>query len=160
MPQAKHKPYIRKLQGQILVPYNCTTTTDSETGDTLYSFSLFRHAPGHPIDDLTYWIEKTWRQLNAELQHYISQYYGQGVQSTINGYASRALSDGRDDIVAECRKVQDWIDSVLDYYDSQKSAIMAAVTEDERMMVTWDFAGNVPLTEYVDWREIKAMFTT
>jgi len=158
MPQATHKPYIRRLQGKILVPYNCSTTTDPETGETLYNFSVIRHPPGRPMNNQSYWIEQTWRQLNAELQAYIFQYYDQGIQATINGYASRALSEDRSDIVAECRKVQDWIDQVLEYYDSIKSDLLAVSTEDERLMTAWDFAENVPLTEYINWRDVKAMF--
>ncbi len=158
MPQSKHKPYIRNLQDQILVPYNCKTTVDSETEDILYEFSLLKHSKGRSINDFNYWLNLTRRQLNADLQAYIYQYYDQGIQATINGYATKALSEDRDDIVIECKKVQNWIDLVLDYYDNIKSQLLSATNENERIMTSWNFPNNVPIDNYIDWRNLKSMF--
>ena len=101
----------------------------------------------------------TFMQLNGELQTYIYTKYDSGTQATINGYATKALFINRTDIVAECQKLQNWVDDVLVYYDTKKVALLSATDEETRKTTTWDFTADVPLVNYIDWRTIKAMFT-
>ncbi len=161
MPESMHKPEIQRLQGKILVPCNARQverpTADGQM-ETVWVYTVVEADPGHPIGDLAHWKQETARRLNLELQGYICSIYDIGTQVTLNGYASRALFEGRSDIVAECRKVQDWVDQVLEYYDQRKQALLTAETEDERMEVAWDFAADVPPSDFVDWRNVRLMF--
>jgi hypothetical protein len=146
-----------------LVPYNVrqqARPTDDGSQETMWVYDLIRAepVPGGTPSALAHWRRETVAQLNRELQKYIYSVYDPGTQATINGYAARALAEGRSDIVTECRKVQDWVDRVLDYYDTTKQALVSAASEEERMDVTWNFPREVPISEYVDWRDIKAMF--
>lgn len=162
MTESRNKPEIKRLQGKILVPYNAAQkerTDEDGNAETVWVYSLMRYpASAASAGNLPFWKKETAKQLNRELQEYIYSIYDPGVQSTISGYAARALSDGKSDIVDECRKVQDWVDSVLEYYDKKKQEILSAESEDERMGVTWDFKTDVAPDEYIDWRDVKEMF--
>lgn len=161
MPESVHKPEIQRLQGKILVPCNARqvqrTAADGQA-ETVWAYTVIEADPGAPIGDLEHWKQESARRLNLELQAFICSIYDIGTQVTLNGYAARALFEDRPDIVAECRKVQDWVDQVLEYYDQRKQALLTVATEDARMEVVWDFAADVPPTDYVDWRNVKTMF--
>jgi len=172
------KPKIKKIYNKILMPYNCKTFTDTQTfmenntddpnadpvpveyTQTLYTYSVYEDRSNNSIGNFEYWKNITLNCLNYDLKNYIYQYYDEGIQATITGYATKALNLSRTDIIAECQKVLDWIDICLDYYDSIKNILLNVTTEDERLMTSWDFKENCPLTEYIDWRNIKSMFNS
>jgi hypothetical protein len=149
-------------QGVLFVPYNCRQEYKivGRASQAFWKYEVIPHkiTPGFNYKNIEDLKSVTINKLNQDLQQYIYSYYDAGTQATINGYATRALFENRTDIVTECRKVQDWIDTVLDYYDNAKASLIAAGTDQERMCVTWDFKKDVPITDYVDWRYIKALF--
>ncbi len=158
--QSKDFPIIRKLQGKILVPYNVNQVTlDSEEGETTaYEFDLYRHEVGPALNDLEHWKKVIWKLLQKDLHTHVYGIYDQGEQSTISAYGAKAIAAERQDIVDECVAVQDWIDSVLEYYDLLKNAIFSAVDEEGLLEVNWDFPGDMPCVDRKDWRDIKEMF--
>lgn len=162
MVESTVKPEVQQLQGAYMVPYNVRQETreDEDAQRVVWVYDVIRVGSlrGLRRNDLDQWKKETIKQLNNELHEHIYKVYDPGTQMTINGYAVRALHEGRSAVVEECRKIQDWVDQVLDYYDAKKLALAAASTDDERMSVTWDFARDVPLNEFIDWRNIKSMF--
>ena len=160
--QSKDYPQIQKLQGVMLVPYNVRQIQiemeEGELPEDWYEYQVYKHPIGPDKSNLSHWQQVVWRLLQQDLHAHVYGTYDQGEQATISAYGARALSQDRQDIVAECVVVQDWIDDVLGYYDVRKSQIFAATTEAELTGVTWDFPGDKPCTDRKDWRDIKGMF--
>ena len=156
MTQSKTFPKIQKLQGSVLVPYNVhqVERADEIGTETFYEYGVLKIPKALSFGEYQALI---WRQLQSELHQHIYAVYNQGEQASISGYAIKASSLGRTDITEACLPVQEWIDSVLDYYDSKKVEIFATTSKHDLISVTWDYSV-VECPAKVDWRVIKAMF--
>jgi hypothetical protein len=157
MTQSKEYPTIKKLQGKILVPYNVKQITiQGEDQESIaYEYDQLRMDYPGPFE---LYQNLIWRRLQSDLQRYVYGNYDPGEQATLTGYAVRATNLGRQDIVDICLPVQAWIDNVLAYYDGKKTEIFTASDMAGVMSVTWDFAGDQPNPNRVDWRDVKEMF--
>lgn len=158
-------PKIQRLQGGILIPFcvRAVQSEDPERPPTSYEYRVHSidsaESVSININNLEIFKTHIAGQLKKDLQQHIYQHYDNGAQATISGYAIRALSENRPDVVAECRKMQDWIDTVLDYYDQKKKALMATVSEAALVSILWDFGHEAPLKDYMGWRDAKQMFS-
>lgn len=154
-------PAIVQLQGCTLVPFNAISdnrTNEDGTIQTGYAYDLHREPGMADPAALQRWQNVIWKHLQAALHSHVYGTYDQGEQATILAYGARAMGLARQDIVDECLAVQNWIDSVLGYYDQRKDAIFAASTEQALVSINWDFPADMPCTDRKDWRAIRAMF--
>lgn len=161
MPESKHFPQVRQLQGGVLVPFNVqqqTRTDEDGEQTTFYRFGQVKLEQRN-LPALSQVQHTAWRELQRALHDHIYPRYDQGSQSTIQAYAQRAERQGRSDIVAECEKIMDWIDACLMYYYAKKDAIYAATTEGELVGIAWDFGADVPFPDDVlSLKAIRGMF--
>lgn len=157
MTQSKDYPQVTNLKGKVMVPCNvrAVAVSHDDTEGAAYKYDVIELDQPGPF----YMYQSlVWRKLQSDLQAYIYGQYDPGEQATLTGYAIRAATLGRQDIVDVCLPVQAWIDDVLAYYDAKKTAVFAAIDMPGLMAVTWDFAADKPNTGRVDWRDVKEMF--
>jgi len=161
MPESKEFPKIKNLHGGIVVPYNAKQKIRINENDVEEAFYVFQRVKLNQVvkPNLQQSKKCVWQQLQSDLHSHIYPKYDQGSQSTLQAYAQRAERQGRSDIVAECDKIMDWLDSCLSYYYDKKEAIYAVVDEAALVGVAWDFETDVPLPgDVLSLKAIRGMF--
>jgi hypothetical protein len=162
MPESKQIPEIKRLQGGIILPYKVQQTTrmnEDDVQETFYKFNRIK-LDQQLLPSLSEAAQHIWRQLQIDLHNYIYAHYDQGSQSTIQMYTQKADRQGRSDIVAECDKVMNWIDTCLAYYYNKKNNIHAAADETSLISITWNFKTDVPITnDLLSLKSIGEMFS-
>jgi len=161
MLESKQIPAIKQLQGGVLIPYNIQEVqreNDEGQLETFYKFDRIK-LDQRNLPNLTQVQKAVIGALQSDLHEYIYPEYDQASQNTILALAQKAERQGFTDIVTECGKVMDWVDSCLSHYYTQKDAIIAAANEQDVCNVNWDFVGNCPKTsDLKTLKEIRAMF--
>lgn len=161
MPQSKTIPEIRKLRGQIQIPYNVqqkTRTDEDGNEETYYAFDRLKigQAQLPSLDQAKRYVVKA---LQADLHGHIYPEYDQSSQATIQALAQKAERDDQTSIVDECEAIFNWINDCLDYYYGKKDDLLSAADESSLIQVSWDFAQNVPKpSDLKTLREIREMF--
>ncbi len=161
MAQAKHRQTVAKHGSAVIVPYNVHTITQQDEDGTEETFYEYQETTLDRRDLPPLNAVKTAiaQQLRADLQAHIYTHYDQGTQATIQAFHAKAQRQSLTDIADECEAIFDWIQQVLDYYDTKKQAILSASTTDDVLNINWNFETDVPKPSTLKgWREIKAMF--
>lgn len=160
MTQSNIYPEIRRNKKWIIVPYNVkeyTVTDENDKENTFYKYNEHREIfKGKDYTHIDYWCKVIKKYLNEDLHLWIDKHYDQGIQSTLQALGQQAMLVGCQDAIKQGLMIFNWIDTVLQYYDSKKTMLENALIEYNIISVNWDFPNDVPLPKNMpSWRDVK-----